>query len=267
MTLAARGLRLAYGTREVVRGVDLVLQPGEIVALLGPNGSGKSTLLRALARLLRPRGGVVELDGRDLASWPPMGFARRVALLAQSHEPADELTVRELVALGRHPHQGFLALPSAADEAAIEAALAHTGLGELAGRRVGELSGGEAQRAWFALALAQEPGILLLDEPTAYLDLAHQLAVLELIRRLNAERALTVVLALHDLGQAARYADRLVVLKEGRVLAAGPAAELRVPATVQAAYGVDVEIVQSAAGVPVVVPLRPADGSRGRVSD
>lgn len=257
MTLVARSLRLTYGRREVIHGLDFALHPGEVVALLGPNGSGKSTLLRGLARLLRPSAGVVELDGRSLAAWPAARFARRVALLAQTHEAVEDLTVRELVAMGRHPHQGFLALTSAADRAAIEAALAQTDLTPLADRRVRELSGGEAQRAWFALALAQQPDFLLLDEPTAYLDLAHQLTVLELVRRLNAARGLTVAMALHDLGQAARYADRLVVLKDGRVLADGAPADVLTPDIIGSAFGVAVEIVHGTAGIPVVVPLTP----------
>jgi iron complex transport system ATP-binding protein len=257
MSLAARSLRLAYGRREVVRGVDFELRPGELVALLGPNGSGKSTFLRGLGRLLRPSGGVVELDGRALASWSPAQFARRVALLAQSHEPATELSVRELVALGRHPHQGFLSLAGARDQAAIDRALWQTGLVALADRPVGELSGGEAQRAWFALALAQEPAVVLLDEPTAYLDLRHQLAVLELIRRLNEERGLAVIMALHDVGQAARYASRLVLFKDGAVFADGPAEIVLTPELIGRVFGVDVEILHGANGMPVVVPLRP----------
>jgi iron complex transport system ATP-binding protein len=258
VSLVARDLRLAYGRRVAVAGVDFTLAPGEVVALLGPNGSGKSSLLRGLARLLRPSGGVVELDGRTLASWPPERFARRVALLAQAHEPLGELSVRELVAFGRHPHQGFLSLPSPRDAEAIETALALTDLTEYAERKVRELSGGEAQRAWLALALAQEPEILLLDEPTAYLDLAHQLAVLELVRRLNVTRGLTVVMALHDLGQAARYADRLLLLREGVLVAEGPAETVLRPEVIGEVYGVEVEILHGATGVPAVVPVRAA---------
>lgn len=256
MSLVARDLRLAYGRRVVVEGVDFVLEPGEIVALLGPNGSGKSTLLRGLSRLLRPSGGVVELDGRALASWPPERLARRLALLAQVHEPAGELSVRELVALGRHPHQGFLALPSARDAEAIETALELTGLQAFSERKVRELSGGEAQRAWFALALAQEPEILLLDEPTAYLDLAHQLSILELVRHLNRTRGLAVVMALHDLGQAARYAGTLLMLRGGRIIAEGPPAAVICPEIIRDAYGVEVEVLHTATGIPAVVPVR-----------
>lgn len=256
MSLVTRDLRLAYGRREVVAGIDFVLRAGEVVALLGPNGSGKSTFLRGLARLLRPSGGVVELDGRDLASWPPDRFARRVALLAQAHEPIGEMNVRELVALGRHPHQGFLSLSSSRDVAAIEGALELTGLAAYAERKVRELSGGEAQRAWFALALAQEPEVLLLDEPTAHLDLGHQLNVLELVRGLNADRGLTVVMALHDLGQAARYAGRLLMLRDGALVAEGPPETVLRVEVIREVYGVEVEILYGATGIPAVVPVR-----------
>ena len=256
MSLATRSLSLSYGRHEVLCGVDFQLAAGETVALLGPNGSGKSTFLRVLARLLRPTAGVVELDGRTLADWSPSSFARQVALLTQTHEPVADLTVRELIALGRHPHQGLLSLPGSRDRAAVEAALAQTDLAGLAERRLGKLSGGETQRAWFALALAQEPQILLLDEPTTFLDLAHQLAVLDLIQRLNEERRLTVVMALHDLGQASRYATRAVVLNRGEVLADGPPTDVLTPPVIRTAYGVDVEILRGASGISAVVPVR-----------
>jgi iron complex transport system ATP-binding protein len=259
VSLVARDLSLAYDRRPVVRDIDFTLNAGEFVALLGPNGSGKSTLLRGLGRLLRPSGGVVELDGRSLASWRPDRFARRVALLAQSHEPPADLSVRELVAFGRHPHQGFLSLPTPHDAEAIESALELTGLMPFAERKVRELSGGEAQRAWFALALAQEPEILLLDEPTAYLDLAHQLSVLELVRRLNVERGLTVVAALHDLGQAARYAGRLLMLCDGVAIADGPPMTVLRPEIIREVYGVEVELLFGESGIPAVVPVRAID--------
>jgi iron complex transport system ATP-binding protein len=256
VSLVARDLHLGYSRRSVVKGIDFTLNPGEFVALLGPNGSGKSTFLRGLAKLLRPSRGVVELDGRSLATWPPDRFARRVAMLAQSHEPIGELTVRDLVAFGRHPHQGFLSLPTAHDAGAIDSALELTDLTRFADRKVRELSGGEAQRAWFALALAQEPEVLLLDEPTAYLDLAHQLSVLELVRQLNAERGLTVVAALHDLGQAARYAGRLLLLCDGVAIAEGPPMSVLRPEIIRDVFGVEVELLFGASGIPAVVPVR-----------
>ena len=261
MRLEARGLRLAYGRRTAVDGVDLAVSAGECLALAGPNGSGKSTLLRGFARLLRPTGGAVLLDGRGLAQWPPRALARRLAVLPQSPQSPGDLTVEQLVALGRHPHQAFLGLPSAVDRTAVRAALVQTDLGDLAGRPLMALSGGERQRAWIALTLAQEPELLLLDEPTAFLDLAHGLAVLELVRRLNRERRLTVVMALHDLSQAARFADRVALLHAGRIVADGaPSAVLR-PATIADVFGVEVEIVTTPAGVPAVVPVRISTGA------
>ncbi len=253
--LEARDLRLAYGRRPAIVGVDLTIAPSECVALAGPNGSGKSTLLRGLARLLQPTGGVVLLEGRDLARWPPRTLARRLAILPQSPQSPDELTVEQLVSLGRHPHRRLLGLPTAADRQVVAAALAQTDLTHLADRPVGALSGGERQRAWIALTLAQEPRLLLLDEPTAYLDLGHALAVLELVRRLNRERGLTVVMALHDLSQAARFADRVILLHAGSIVADGPPAAVITPATIARVFGVEAEVV-SAGGQPVVVPLR-----------
>lgn len=260
--LEARGLRLAYGRRPAIEGVNLTITPGECVALAGPNGSGKSTLLRGLARLMRPAGGTVLLDGKALAQWPPRALARRLAVLPQSPQSPDDLTVEQLVSLGRHPHQRLLGLPTVADRQAVAAALAQTDLVHLADRPLRALSGGERQRAWIALTLAQEPHLLLLDEPTAYLDLAHALSVLELVRRLNREQGITVVMALHDLSQAARFADRVIMLCAGRVVADGPPAAVITPETIACVFGVEAEVVR-AGGQPVVVPLRLA-GADGR---
>lgn len=254
--LRADGLRLAYGRRTAVDGVDLVIAAGACVVLAGPNGSGKSTLLRGLARLLKPAAGVVLLDGRDLARWPPRALARRLAVLPQSPESPGDLTVEQLVSLGRHPHQRLLGLASAADRAAVRSALAQTDLIGLADRRLTSLSGGERQRVWIALSIAQEPDLLLLDEPTTYLDLAHGLAVLELVQRLNRERGLTVVMSLHDLSQAARFADRVVMLRDGRIVADGAPAGVLTPATIGAVFDVEAEVVTTSEGLPVVVPLR-----------
>jgi iron complex transport system ATP-binding protein len=256
LKLEARGLRLAYGRRVAVDDVDLVIGPGECVALLGPNGSGKSTLLRGLARLLRPSGGAVLLDGRALTRWPPRALARRLAVLPQDPRSAADLTVEQLVTLGRHPHQSFLGLPSAADRGAVERALAETGMDSFADRRLSALSGGERQRAWIAMTLAQEPRVLLLDEPTTFLDLAQGLRVLDLVQRLNREQGITVVMALHDLSQAARYAGRVVLLSRGRIAGDGPPAVALTPDAIARVYGVDVEIVTTPSGRPVVVPVR-----------
>jgi iron complex transport system ATP-binding protein len=254
--LEARELTLSYGRRAAVDAVSLVIGAGECVALAGPNGSGKSTLLRGLARLMRPATGAVLLEGRRLAQWPPRALARKLAVLPQSPQSPGDLTVEQLVALGRHPHQAFLGLPTAADRAAVAEALAWTDLSDFATRPIRALSGGERQRAWIALTLAQEPEVLLLDEPTTFLDLGHGLAVLDLVRRLNRERGLTVVMALHDLSQAARFADRVVLVRGGRIVCDGPPAEALTPARIAEVFGVEAEVVTTAGGLPVVVPVR-----------
>ncbi len=256
MELQARALTLAYGRRVAVDGVSLTVHPGECVALLGPNGSGKSTLLRGLARLLKPAAGEVVLGERPLSRWPAAELARTLAVLPQSPQSPGDLTVEQLVLLGRHPYQGFLALPDAADRAAVQSALVQTDMLALAERPLTDLSGGERQRAWIALTLAQEPRVLLLDEPTTYLDLGHAMAVLDLVRRLNRERGVTVVMALHDLSQAARYADRLVLLANGAIAADGPPASVLTAAAIARVFGVEVEVMTASNGTPVLVPVR-----------
>jgi iron complex transport system ATP-binding protein len=255
VSFEARDLRLAYGRHVAVDGVCLSVLPGECVVLAGPNGSGKSTLLRGLARLLQPAGGAVLLDGKALTQWPPRTLARKLAVLPQAPQSPGELTVEQLVYLGRHPHQTLLGMASAHDRAVVQEALAETDLLHLADRPLAALSGGERQRAWIALTLAQEPALLLLDEPTTFLDMAHALAVLELVRRLNRERRLTVVMALHDLSQATRYADRIVLLRAGRLVADGPPAAVLTPEAIAEVFGVEAEIA-TVAGMPVVVPVR-----------
>ena len=254
-SLEARALDAGYAQAEglVLRGLDIEVETGEVVALVGPNGSGKSTLLRALGRVLRPKGGVVFLDGRALAEWPTREVARRLALLPQGPTLSNDLTVEELVWLGRSPHQGLLGLPTAADGEAVRWAMAETGIGPLAKRPISTLSGGERQRAWLALALAQQPRILLLDEPTTFLDLSHQLEVLDLIRYLNVEHGLTVVMVLHDLNQAARYAGRIVVLREGRVYGEGPPAAVLTPETLRQVFGVEGRVLPGPDGVEMVI--------------
>lgn len=251
----ARRLEAGYPSSEalVLHGLDLAVAPGEVMALVGPNGSGKSTLLRALGRVLRPRSGAVLLDGRAIQQWPTREVARRLALLPQAPALATDPTVEELVWLGRSPHQGLLGLPTSADHAAVRWAMSETGIAPFARRRMSELSGGERQRVWFALALAQQPQLLLLDEPTTYLDLSHQLEVLDLIRYLNAEHGLTVVMVLHDLNQAARYAGRVVVLRGGRVYADGPPAAVLTPETLREVFGVDGRVLPGPDGVQMVI--------------
>lgn len=251
--LASRDLDAGYGPRLVLRRLGLEVAVGEVIALVGPNGSGKSTLLRALGRVLRPRGGAVLLDGRVMSELPTREVARRLALLPQGPTLTNDMTAEELVWLGRSPHQGILGLPTAADNQAVRSAMAETGIESLGGRAMSSLSGGERQRVWLAMALAQEPQVLLLDEPTTFLDLSHQLEVLELIRYLNAEHGLTVVMVLHDLNQAVRYAHRIVVLREGAVYREGAPAAVLTPETLRDVFGVDGRILPGPDGVAMVI--------------
>lgn len=254
--LAAQGLTLGYDGADVVAALDLRVPPGEVTAIVGANACGKSTLLRGIARIMRPRAGTVLLDGRDIHALPTREVARTVGLLPQQPEAPDGITVADLVGRGRYPHQGWLRQRRSDDDAVVAAALAATATAGLAGRRVDELSGGQRQRAWIAMALAQDPAILLLDEPTSFLDVAHQIDVLDLLADLNRDRGTTVVMVLHDLNMAARYAGHLVVMGAGRIVASGtPAATITV-ATVRDAFGLDSRVVPDpVCGAPMVVPI------------
>lgn len=248
-----RGLVAGYplaggGRREVLRGLDLSLGRGELVALLGTNGSGKTTLLRCLAGTLRPDGGLVLFDGRPLASWRRDALARRVAVLPQQLELPAGFRVSELVAMGRLPHARRLFASTAEDERAVARALLDADADEIADRPAEELSGGERQRLLVAMALAQEPDLLLLDEPTLHLDLAHQLSLLGAIRRLRDQRGLTVLAVLHDLNLAAAFAPRVAVLDGGRVVADGSPAEVLTPSLVRRVFGVPVDEAHTADG-------------------
>jgi iron complex transport system ATP-binding protein len=255
--LAAEHVRLAYDDRVVVDGLDLELTEGSFTAVVGPNGCGKSTLLRALGRLLRPTSGQVLLDGRSIARTPTRDVARVLGLLPQSPVAPDGLTVGDLVARGRHPHQTWLRQWSRDDEAVVAEALAWTDMAELAERPVDELSGGQRQRAWISMALAQGTDLLLLDEPTTYLDLAHQIDVLELVARLHAERGRTVAVVLHDLNLAARYAQRLVAMKDGRLVATGTPAEVLTEELLAEVFELEARVLPDpVAGTPMVVPVR-----------
>ncbi|MFJ8621595.1 ABC transporter ATP-binding protein [Kitasatospora sp. NPDC093550] len=262
--LAARGLGLRYGDRTIVDGLDLELPGNAVTAIVGPNACGKSTLLRGLVRLLDPAAGTVTLDGADIHRMPARSLAKRMGLLPQQPVTPEAVTVEALVRLGRYPHQRMLSPWSKADQAAVEEALERTGTAELRDRQVDRLSGGQRQRVWIALALAQETDLLLLDEPTTFLDLRHQLDVLDLVADLHAEAGRTVVMVLHDLGQAARYADHLVVLKDGRLAAAGPPAEVLTAELVEAVFQVPCRVVPDPeTGTPLVVPRARVRGAAG----
>ncbi|CAM4504338.1 ABC transporter ATP-binding protein [Nocardia ninae] len=253
--LAAQAVDLRYGDRVVIDGLDLVLPGDSVTAIVGPNACGKSTLLRGLTRLLRPSGGTVTLDGADIHRMSARALALRMGLLPQQPITPESITVEALVRLGRYPHQRLLRPWSATDQSAVEDALRRTGTADLREQQVDRLSGGQRQRAWIALALAQDTDLLLLDEPTTFLDLRHQLDVLDLVADLHAEAGRTVVMVLHDLGQAARYADHLVVLHEGRLAAAGPPAEVLDAELVRTVFGVDALVIPDPeTGTPLVVP-------------
>ncbi|HWH27242.1 MAG TPA: ABC transporter ATP-binding protein [Pseudolysinimonas sp.] len=254
--LRATALTLGYDDREIVHAVDLTIAPGRVTVLVGANASGKSTLLRGIARLLTPRSGTVTLDGRDLGSMPRRSIARVIGLLPQQPLAPDGITVADLVSRGRYPHQGWIRRWSSGDDELVQQALHETDTLDLADRGLDELSGGQRQRVWIAMALAQDPDILLLDEPTSYLDIAHQIEVLDLVARLNRERGTTVVMVLHELSLAARYADEMVVMCDGNIVGQGTPGEVLTEATVREAFGLESRIVPDpVTGTPLVVPI------------
>jgi iron complex transport system ATP-binding protein len=248
------GYPASDGPRAVLRSVDLTLAQGEMVALLGTNGSGKTTLLRVLAGTHQASGGSARLFGRPIGSWTRREIARRLAVLPQTTELPAGLSVAEVVALGRIPHARTLFGSDPGDGEAVASALRDADAESLAGRRVTELSGGERQRVLVAMALAQEPELLLLDEPTLHLDIGHQLALVRMLQRLRAARRLTVVAVLHDLNLAAAFADRSLLLHEGRVMAAGTPDGAIDPFVARRAFGVAIEEAVTAGGRRVLVP-------------
>ncbi|AZZ48547.1 ABC transporter ATP-binding protein [Rathayibacter rathayi] len=254
--LTASGLRVGYGGREIVSDVDLALRAGSVTAIIGPNGSGKSTLLRTLSRLLVPDAGSVAVGGRPLSGMRTRDIAKTMAFLPQAPIAPEGMTVRELVARGRHPHQSLLRQWSAHDAAEVDAAVQLTALWDLADRDVQTLSGGQRQRAWIALSLAQDTDILLLDEPTTYLDIAHSVEVLDLIDHLCVDLGRTVVMVIHDLNLAIRYADDLVVLHEGRIAAQGSPDQVITERLLEAVFGLTARVVPDpVSGRPLVVPV------------
>ncbi|WP_240529588.1 ABC transporter ATP-binding protein [Streptomyces mangrovisoli] len=253
--LEARGVSLGYDGRTVLDGLDLSIGAGTVTTLVGANGCGKSTLLKAFGRLLTPSSGSVLLEGRPVGQLRSRAVARRLAILPQNPVAPAGTSVRDLVMRGRNPHQSWARPWTPGDDAVVERVLADTGLAEVADRAVTELSGGQRQRAWIALVLAQEAPTLLLDEPTTFLDLAHQLDVLRLVRRVNRTSGTTVVMVLHDLGLAARYSDRLVVIGEGGVLADGDPADVLEPTMLERAFGLRARVIPDpVTGTPLVLP-------------
>ena len=254
--LAGTGLRVGYDQRTIIHELDIAIPDDSFTVIVGPNACGKSTLLRALARLLKPAQGQVVLDGQEITRYPSKEVAKRIGLLPQTSIAPDGISVIDLVSRGRYPHQSILRRWSAADEAAVLAAMEATNVTELSGRLVDELSGGQRQRVWVAMALAQETPLLLLDEPTTFLDITHQVELLDLFTRLNQEGGRTLVAVLHDLNQAARYATHLIAMRDGHVVAQGAPADIVTAELVEEVFGLRCRIIDDPEShTPLVIPL------------
>ncbi|WP_265500457.1 ABC transporter ATP-binding protein [Paracoccus beibuensis] len=254
--LSVTELTAGYGGTPILQGLNLDLLPGQITAIVGANACGKSTLLRVMSRLLRPDAGQVTLDGGSIHRMPTRALARVLGLLPQSPVAPEGITVADLVSRGRHPHQGLVSRWRRTDDEAVAAALDATRMSDLADRSVDELSGGQRQRAWIAMALAQDTDLLMLDEPTTFLDVSHQIELLDLLCDLNARRGTTIVMVLHDLNLAARYADHLVALRHGQLLVQGPPEDVLVERTVHQVFGLTSRIVTDpVSGRPMMLPI------------
>ncbi|MFD5267867.1 ABC transporter ATP-binding protein [Streptomyces sp. NPDC058335] len=253
--LAASGVTVGYGGRIVIDDLDVAIPPGVMTTIIGPNGCGKSTLLRTLSRLLKPTSGTVVLDGDDIAKLRTRDVAKKLGLLPQAPVAPEGLTVADLVARGRHPHQSWLRQWSSDDASVVERALAMTGVSDLADRPVDSLSGGQRQRVWISMTLAQGTDLLLLDEPTTYLDLAHAVDVLDLVDDLH-ESGCTVVMVLHDLNLATRYSDNLIVMRDGSILAQGHPRDVITAGLLHEAFGLRAQVIDDPVGDrPLIVPI------------
>lgn len=253
--LTAESLSLGYGGREIVSGLSVAMPPGQFTVIVGANACGKSTLLRGLARLLKPNAGAVYLDGKSIHQIPTRDVAQLLGMLPQAPVAPEGILVADLVGRGRYPHQGWFRRWTGADDEAVAAALAATGTGALAAQPLDTLSGGQRQRVWIAMALAQQTDLLLLDEPTTFLDIAHQIEVLDLIAEL-VEGGRTVGAVLHDLNLACRYADHMIAMKEGRIVAEGPPAAIVTEALVEEVFGLKARVVPDPiSGAPLIAPI------------
>ena len=242
-TIEARSVSLGYGTKVISSHLDIRIDKPEIVSIIGPNGSGKSTLLKALSRLLPPASGSILLDGKNIHQMRPNDVARIMAILPQSVQAPSDITVYDLVSYGRSPYQKFFAKVNETDKDRMLEAIQATGMLEFIHRRLDTLSGGERQRAWLAMALAQQPQILMLDEPTTYLDIFHQLELMKLVQRLHQERRIAVVMVLHDLNHAARFSSRVIAVKNGAIFADGAVADVFTADTIKRLYGVETTVM------------------------
>lgn len=254
--IEASNLKIAYDSKVIVDNFGVRVKQGEIISLIGPNGSGKSTVLKTLSRLLKQESGTVFLDGQDIHRLPTREVAQKLCILAQHHDTPGDFTVEELVFYGRMPHKKWYEGRTGEDRDIVEWAINITQLQKLSHRRVDTLSGGERQRAWIAMALAQRPEVLLLDEPTTFLDICHQIEVMELVTKLNRKLGITVIMVLHDLNQACRYSDRLVVINRGRLAAEGRPEDVLTCEMLRDIYRVEAEVnVDRRTGKPVFLPL------------
>ncbi|MGW1077650.1 ABC transporter ATP-binding protein [Streptomyces sp. NPDC002537] len=253
--LSAENVTLSYDQRVIAENLSVAIPDNSFTVIVGPNGCGKSTLLRALSRMLKPAAGTVLLDGAAIDSYPAKHVARTLGLLPQSSIAPDGITVADLVARGRYPHQGLLRQWSREDERIVQESMASTGVEALADRHVDELSGGQRQRVWIAMALAQQTPLLLLDEPTTYLDIQHQIDVLDLCAELHEEQGRTLVAVLHDLNHATRYATHLIVLRDGKVIAQGDPREIVTAGLVERVFDIRCQVIDDPeTGTPLVVP-------------
>ena len=254
--LRGEQLTLAYGKKTIAENLNVTIPDGHFTAIIGPNGCGKSTLLRTLSRLMTPTQGHVFLDGEHIQHYASKEVARRIGLLAQNATTPGDITVQELVACGRYPHQPLFTRWREEDERAVAKAMQATGVTNLASQSVDTLSGGQRQRVWIAMVLAQETAIMLLDEPTTWLDISHQIDLLELLSELNRQQGYTLAAVLHDLNQACRYATHLIALKEGKIVAEGAPGEIVSAELIEQVYGLKCMIIEDpVAGTPLVVPL------------
>ncbi|MEO6012899.1 MAG: ABC transporter ATP-binding protein [Devosia sp.] len=254
--LSAEGLHLGYRDRKIIHDLSVSIPPHKLTVIVGANACGKSTLLRGLARLLAPSAGSVYLDGRSIHQMPTKAVAQKMGLLPQTPVAPQSILVADLVGRGRYPHQGWFRRWTRDDDRVVGEALALTGVADLGGRALDELSGGQRQRVWIAMALAQETGLLLLDEPTTFLDIAHQVEVLDLLTDLTRHQGRTIVAVLHDLNLACRYADNLIAMKDGRIIAEGAPREIVGPDLVRQVFGLTARIVTDPVSqTPMVVPM------------
>ena len=253
--LRIEDLSLSYGDKPVVQNLSLRVKKGQVVSIIGPNASGKSTILKSIAGIIKPVSGKIFIEEKDISKMDSKKLGQKVSILLHQNKNPDDMSIEELVYFGRYPHKKWFEGFEASDKKIIEEVMKLTNTFALRDKTLETLSGGERQRAWIAMALAQEPDILLFDEPTTYLDLAHQIEFLELVNRLNKETGVTVVLVLHDLNQAARYGNYLFAMKEGKIFAQGNPEEVLNPQNILSIYNIEAKIF-NAAGYPVVIPER-----------